>query len=467
MNIKTNEGNEDTQSAVLKIAAEYGHQFVRKDNKFFDVEHLNTPLSRNDVEMMLVNRITEEHPDIQLTSAIIKGVLSLLIVQRHSDRERSFQVWNGTASCLPGQVDRLVFERGAVQVNTWAEPAYRQLRINSADLGVIEDFLNLIFQSEHEKNLFLDWFAWCIQHEDQKPAWAPFFFSKSKGTGKSTLCRILGEVFGVQNTAVQNNLDKLTQQFNATVLRSKLVISEETHLKAGSTKGNSLKTLITDPFVLVEQKGKEAVREANFTCYAFTSNFAPTWIEAGERRYAVFEIEHEGRSGGEQTEEFVALVAKVHAFLNDAANVARVYNALIARQQADAFNAKALNMEVYATPTMKRLEQTNRQTTLEQVEELLNELRVVVAPQTPLLDLLTEKFRVGSSQAPHLMTELGWTKAKVKWGGADYSRVLWVKQDFIVERGKIYGPDHKGTKVVEYLKGLPQGHSLAELDVAL
>lgn len=57
MNNQTNEG---TNQTIADLAAAYGNQFVRKDNKFFDVEHLNTPLSRNDVEMMLINRIQDD-----------------------------------------------------------------------------------------------------------------------------------------------------------------------------------------------------------------------------------------------------------------------------------------------------------------------------------------------------------------------------------------------------------------------
>ncbi|QEE34808.1 hypothetical protein FTO60_03225 [Octadecabacter sp. SW4] len=467
MNHKTNEGTDNNQAIINELAAAYGQQFVRKDSKFFDVAHLNTALSRNDVEMMVLNRIQEEFPDVTLTNPILRGVFDLLIVSRHPDRNRSIQVWNGASSCLPGQSDQLVSERGAVSINTWTVPRYRSLRVNAADFGIVGDFLDFIFQQEVEKELFLDWLSWCLQNEGQKPTWAPFLYSKSKGTGKSTLCRIMAEVFGHENTSVQNNLDKLTQQFNATVLRSKLVISEETHLKQGSVKGNSVKTYITDAHVLVEQKGKEAVRERNVTCFAFTSNFAPTWMEEGERRYAVFELEHDGRSGGPSAMEFSAQVGEVHAFLDDPENVARLYNALIQRKQAEAFNAKSLNIEAYATPIMKRMAQNSRQTVLEQVEQLLNESGAVVVPQSTLVDRLTRVLHVPSNQTRHLMDELGWSKCSVKWGGEDYARVLWVKPGFMVDRGRIYGPEFDDVKISEYLARVPATNAFAEMELVL
>jgi hypothetical protein len=124
-------------------------------------------------------------------------------------------------------------------------------------------------------------------------------------------------------------------------------------------------------------------------------------------------------------------------------------------------------MHTYATPIMKQLAATNRQTTLDQVEQLMNETGVVVAPQNALVDVLVKQFHVSSAQTPHLMNELGWKKVNVKWGGADYVRVLWIHSDFMVDRGKIYGPDHDGTKVVDYLEGLPTTNPFAEMDLAL
>jgi hypothetical protein len=358
------ETGEATKNQIDKLAAEFAQQFVRKDNKFFDVDYLGSALSRNDVEQMILNRIIEEFPEIELSSPLLKGLYLTLIQAQHSDRTRAIQVWNGHSVCLPSNPQRLFSERGAVAINVWSQPAYRGLKINSADADVIDEFLNYLFQTDAERELFVNWLAYSLQHESDKPSWAPFLYSGSKGTGKGTLCRIMTELFGEQNTAVQNNVDKLTQQFNATLLRSKLVICEETHLQQGSSKGNTLKTYITDPFILVEQKGKEQVRARNVTCFVFTSNFLPDWMEPGERRYAVFDVDHDGRAGGPDADAFARLVGQVHAFLDEPSNVARLYNALMAQHLPEKFNGKSLNIVNHATPIMKRLQQTSRRRTL-------------------------------------------------------------------------------------------------------
>jgi len=43
------ETGEATKNQIDKLAAEFAQQFVRKDNKFFDVDYLGSALSRNDV----------------------------------------------------------------------------------------------------------------------------------------------------------------------------------------------------------------------------------------------------------------------------------------------------------------------------------------------------------------------------------------------------------------------------------
>ncbi|SMP37241.1 primase-helicase family protein [Shimia sagamensis] len=442
--------NDQTQIAML--AKSYGNQIVRRDNKFYDLEHLGTPLSRVDVEMMILNRIREEHPQVKLNKEIFKGLFQLLIDKRHTDIDRCFQVWSGATVCEPGNPNRLIMKRGSVAANTWSVPEYRGLKINAAELGVIEEFFRLFFQNDHDRERVINWLAWCLQNEDQKPSWAPFLFSRGKGTGKSTTCRIFAELFGVQNTVTQNNVAKLTQQFNSTVLTSKLVISEETQIKPGSPQSNAIKTFITDPFVLIERKGMEAERAKQCCCFVFTSNFSPTWMDEGERRYLVVDVNHEGRSGGQRANEFSDLVGRVHRFLDEPANVARLYNALMRRPIPETFNAKALNVADHPTPIMQRLQQTSRQTIVDQLEELLNGRGLVVLPEANVVEFVRTNLNANMNQTKHLMDDLEWQKAKVKWGGKDFARAIWVKPGFWIERGRIHGPDFEPVKVTEYLE---------------
>ncbi len=438
---------------VQRLAKAYGDQIVRRDNKFFDVENLSVPLSRNDVERMILNRVRDEYPEVPLSKDLVKGLFKLLIEAQHTDADRSFQVWNGTAICEAGNSNRLIRSRGAVAANTWVEPEYRQLRVNSAELGVIGRFFDEFFQLDHDRQQFLNWLAWSLQNEGEKPAWAPFLYSRGRGTGKSTTARVLTELFGTQNTVVPNNVSKLTQQFNATVLTSKLVVCEETQIKPGSPQENAIKTFITDPYVLIERKGIEAERAKQSCCFLFTSNIWPSWIGEGERRYLVMDVNHDGRSGGSRANEFSNLVGQVHQFLDDPANVSRVYNALMQRQLPEGFSAKSLNIADHQTPTMERLHQTSRDTIVDRLEEELNASGLVALPEAGVVEFVQTHLKGNINQTKHLMDELDWQKTKAKWGGKDYQRAIWVKSGYWIDRGKIHGPDFEPVSINDHIAG--------------
>ncbi len=49
------------------------------------------------------------------------------------------------------------------------------------------------------------------------------------------------------------------------------------------------------------------------------------------------------------------------------------------------------------------------------------------------------------------MAEIGWAKSKVKWGGVDYSRAIWVRPDFTVDGGRLRGTDGYDEQIDQHL----------------
>ncbi len=233
MTTKTNELDPKLEKNTKLLGRSISQWFVRKDNKFFDVNRPTVPLGRNDVERMIINRVRNRHPEVKLTQDLAKGVFKLAITSMSADPDQSIPVWTGDISCIPGNGEQLVWEDGAVTINSWQQPAYRSLRANEADYGIINQLFLTLFPRSDERDMFLNWLAWCLQNEQDKPTWSPLLYSRSKGTGKSTLCQLVAKLFGESNSVTQNNVDMLTGRFNMTVLRSKLVISEELQLKSG------------------------------------------------------------------------------------------------------------------------------------------------------------------------------------------------------------------------------------------
>lgn len=275
-------------------------------------------------------------------------------------------------------------------------------------------------------------------------------YSREKGTGKSVFCDIARRLFGEENTATQNNVDKLTGRFNSVALTSRLVISEELNPRAESPQSNALKTYITDRHILAERKGREPERIALVSSFLFTTNHLPVWIEAGERRYYIVDTCHDGHASWPKTKEFTQLVAQIRAALADDQTVATLYRYLLNKPLGADFDARTLNVKEHATEIMKRLQTADRQVNIDQLEERLNEAGRTVVTQTELTTYIVRQFKVSGNSTRHLMFELGWTSYNVKWGGADYSRVIWAKKGYTITGGNVIDPEGKVEAVCDY-----------------
>lgn len=102
----TTQTGETTNQQIQRLAAQFAQQFVRKDSKYFDVDHLGTALAAPDVEQMILNQLVERFPEVEPSSTLLKGLYQQLMFTKTSDRSRAFQVWNGTSTCLPGASER-------------------------------------------------------------------------------------------------------------------------------------------------------------------------------------------------------------------------------------------------------------------------------------------------------------------------------------------------------------------------
>lgn len=420
--------------------------YVRRDEKFYDVDRLGTKLARSDAERSCLHRISETFPDLPVTSSVIKKIFDRAITSRHSNRHETIAVWNGSVVCKPG-APRLVWVNGAVAVNSWRLPEYRQCNVTNADFGVASGFFAALFPRPTERAMVVNWLAWCLQNEADKPGWSLFLYSRRKGTGKSTFCSLTSKLFGEGNSVSQNNVNKLTAQFNTTVLNSKLVVSEELQLKQDSPQSNSLKTFITEKTILAERKGVEAEQIEQRCCFLFTTNHLPTWIEADDRRYYVVEVDHDGHAAGPEADRFSDLVGRVHDLMNDPVQVAELYNALMAHPVPETFNAYSLNISRDSTEVMQRIQSASSQMTTDQLEEFLNSLGKFAVPEATIGEYVREKMQRNINSVRHMMSDLGWSKKVVKWGGVDYARAIWVHPGYTVDGGHVYGPDGYQSKI--------------------
>ena len=62
-------------------------------------------------------------------------------------------------------------------------------------------------------------------------------------------------------------------------------------------------------------------------------------------------------------------------------------------------------------------------------------------PEKEAARIVHEVLHANPNSTRHLMSQIGWTSTKVKWGGADYTRTVWTEDGYSVGQGKLLGPD--------------------------
>jgi hypothetical protein len=409
-------------------------------------------LSKDDVQRACVIRLKHELPDVDLTDReILKAAFYRAIDQKHDIPGQSIPVWDGYTVCFPGNRDRIVARNGLVSLNCWKEPAYRRYTGQRTDFMLAHRFVHTMIGCLPETLKFLDWLAWCLQNEGDKPAWAPFLYSETKGSGKSTLCQLVSRLFGEENTAVLNSVEKLTSRFNSTALSKKLVICEEVNLRPDSPQGNALKTYITEDRVMTERKGVDAEAVEQRCCFLFTSNHPPFWIEEYDRRYYMLLIDHQGHAAGPSSAEFAELVGQLKVAMDDEAFLASLYWSLMERKLRNDFSAKTLNVVTDATRLSKRIHGASEAATVTLMREYLAEMGQHAVPEADVARIISEKLKGNLNQSKHLMTKLGWYKDSAKWDRKDYVRALWIEDGYWIERGTVRGPGGYAQSLTEHL----------------
>jgi hypothetical protein len=133
----------------------------------------------------------------------------------------------------------------------------------------------------------LRWAAWSLQHPGER-AEVALVLQGGKGSGKGLFLRSLSRCFGEHGLQISNQ-EHLIGKFNSH-LRTCLFLFADEAFWAGNKRGESvLKGLITEPVLMIEQKGIDPVQWPNRLHVAMAAN--ADWVvpaSAGERRYAVF-----------------------------------------------------------------------------------------------------------------------------------------------------------------------------------
>jgi hypothetical protein len=142
----------------------------------------------------------------------------------------------------------------------------------------------------------LRWTAWSVQNPGEL-AEVALVLRGGKGSGKGIFGNALAKCFGEHALHIYHQ-NHLTGNFNAH-LRSCLFLFADEAFWAGDKKGESvLKGLVTEPSLMIEQKGIDAIQWPNRLHIMMAAN--ADWVVPAshdERRFAVFDVSDQYAKG--------------------------------------------------------------------------------------------------------------------------------------------------------------------------
>src|SRR5581483_4817450 len=147
--------------------------------------------------------------------------------------------------------------------------------------------------NEELAKYIISWLAFLVQKPDQKPGTAILMRSPPR-CGKNILTDFIGEkVLGRENFLSTTRLHDVMGRFNGAIRAKKLVVLNECDMTGSEWHGanNQLKSLITEGYISVEEKGIDVKVLDDFAGYMILSNHnTPIRIELGDERFVALDV---------------------------------------------------------------------------------------------------------------------------------------------------------------------------------
>jgi len=425
----------DKYAQLMQTVASW---YLQMDGKFVDTLDKVSRHSMAEIDKLVPIRVAEAFPDDRLARDNAHKLAASAIFGTSADPRMAFGVYSGKAYPMPANPSPRLFRSNMWDINTWQAPSYRELTpsVNyNSEPCAFSEMLAFAVSTQAERNTLLDWLSWNLQNEHLKPTWSILLYSESKGTGKSTIGEVCAALFGAQNTAPVNGISKLTQRFAADVLSKKFVLAEEVHISSHTTEGNALKDLITNRTVSVEPKYQPVVTIPQTSCFLFTTNHKPLWLEGGERRYYIIDMDHEGQAQGAKNDQFVELVGRVKQQIGNPQDLRDLYERLMQRVQRPEFDPNNLRFADNATPIMRELQATSGNEGDEVLTALLAEYNVKVIPSEDFPELIAHLRLRNPNSLRNALSRLGWEDGRVRFAGKQ--RRVWHRRGIELEHGRV------------------------------
>lgn len=150
-------------------------------------------------------------------------------------------------------------------------------------------FENVSNGSENKYEWMLNWMAHTVQNRGEVPGTAPVLIGMP-GTGKGVLAHAFGRLWGSHFIAVTHP-EHVLGRFSGHLMSRRFVFIDEGTFGGDRKQAGQLKTRITDPILVFERKGIDAIPMKNRMIFMIASNEASVVpADKNDRRWMMFEV---------------------------------------------------------------------------------------------------------------------------------------------------------------------------------
>lgn len=234
--------------------------------------------------------VCTEMPEILRPATILNNMLAPFSHAAETTKliVRAYQGRSARICYRPDQAGLMVTFRGSSAINLHVPSSIKPQPGNAAPW---EEFLEYLFINEGERYQVKRWLATLICRPDIRMGYGMLLISEHQGVGKTTLgAHILAPLVGLHNVGYPGEQD-IQSPFNDWVANKRLVIVSEIYSGSSWKAYHSLKAVITDRDITVNQKYMRPYTIENWCHVLASSNsMRALKMETDDRRWFYPEV---------------------------------------------------------------------------------------------------------------------------------------------------------------------------------
>lgn len=183
-----------------------------------------------------------------------------------------------------------IVKNGVKPINVFQKPNFRFKEYQILEIpATIKLVLGNSFQEKPQLDYFINWLACFLQTGEKSQI--SFVLISGQGVGKGILTRIIEEIFCAEN-CIQVTNTMIESDFNDYMYPKQMLILNEINtvndVSSRKHMKNKLKSLITDPTVMINTKNLPAFSVKNvFNILMTTNESHPLDVEVDDRRFTI------------------------------------------------------------------------------------------------------------------------------------------------------------------------------------